>query len=399
MRVVIIGPGRIGCGYLAPLFSEAGWEVVLAARDAATAERIRRTGRFLVRVTGTGREHAICGIHAVAVGTPAFEVEVADVDLVCTAVGVGNVPALGPPLARALAWRREDRPLDVWCVENHAVAPALEAAVWAVARSARLELPNTGIAGAIATVAVSHGDWGGPGVPTFIGDADRRLLVDGRRTLTGMPPLPGVRLTASYEARLREKLYVFNAGHAVAAYLGWLLGHATVARAVADPFLRPMLVGCLLESRRALLAAYPRLGNDLRGPVAAALSRYADKDLADPVPRVARDPIRKLGQMDRLLGPAALIRETTGRVPAYFALAIAAALLYRHPDDVQAGLLGRHLRRHGVAHVLADVCGLQPGDPLGAAVARRYHGFILTPDGVLFPPVHDGSSSQAGLVG
>lgn len=267
------------------------------------------------------------------------------------------------------------------------------------ARGAGQRLPATGFAGAIATVAVSHGDWSSPGVPVFVGDAHRRLLVDGRSTITPMPALPGARLTASYGARLREKLYVFNAGHAVAAYLGWLLGHVTIAQATADPFLRTMLVGCLLESRRALLAAHPRLGDDVRGPVTEALTRYTDTGLADPIARVARDPIRKLGPADRLLGPAALIHEATGRVPAYFALAIAGALLYRDPDDSQAVRLGRGLRRHGVHHVLEEVCGLGPNDPLAVAVARRYHGFILTPDGVLFPPVHDGAVVRAELVG
>ena len=51
MRVVLIGTGKIGCGYLVPLFRAAGWDVVVAGRSPRTVERMNRTGRFAVRVT------------------------------------------------------------------------------------------------------------------------------------------------------------------------------------------------------------------------------------------------------------------------------------------------------------------------------------------------------------
>src|SRR5688572_32596049 len=113
------------------------------------------------------------------------------------------------------------------------------------------------------------------------------------------------------------------------------------------------------------------LGGDVRGPVADALLRYANEELADPVQRVARDPIRKLGPDDRLLGPARLIRAARRRVPAHFALGIAAALLYRAEGDVQAIRLARLLERDGLVATLRTVCRLEPEDDLAKAVERR----------------------------
>lgn len=52
MRAVVVGTGKIGCGYLAPLFADAGWEVVLAARTAMLAVRALvgvATERFIGR--------------------------------------------------------------------------------------------------------------------------------------------------------------------------------------------------------------------------------------------------------------------------------------------------------------------------------------------------------------
>lgn len=399
MRVVICGPGRIGCGYLAPTFARSGWEVVLACRTPEVAETIARLGRARVKLSAGERRGSVpgeqgmaCfevdGLKAVCVEEDAFVDAVARADLVCCAVGVGNVSSLASPLARALAARRS--PIDVWVVENADLAAGLEAAVRARAAEAGLRLPLAGFAGAVATCVVAHGAWE-PGqleLPTFVGDRFRRLLVDGRRVRTGVPAIEGVSATSCYRPRLREKLFGFNAGHAVCAYLGWLRGHTTVAEAIHDPFLRPIVSGCMLESRRALLGAHPELGSDLHGPVAEALARFGDFGLADRVERVARQPLRKLSPGDRLLGPVELMRAQKGEVPSYFALALAGALLYRGAGDAQAAELKALLARHGVSAVLERVCGLGAGDPFGAAVAERYHGFIFTPEGVIFPGVH-----------
>ena len=399
MRLVIVGSGKIACGYLAPLFAAAGWQVTLACRAAQTADRIRRAAGWGVEVTGASPfARTVTGVAAVRAGSFAFRRAVADADLLVTAVGVGNVATLGEPLADALAGRR--RPIDIWVVENGDCAAGLRSAI--LAASSGRPLPAFGIAGAVATVAVGRGGWGPGERPVFVGDADRVLTVDRNGLLGQVPTLDGVRATASYLARLHEKLYVFNAGHAITAYLGWLGGHDSMDRAIGDPLVRPIVVGCLLEARRAVLAAYPCLvggsefnaAADIHGPVAAALVRYADRQLADPVNRVAREPIRKLAPGDRLLGPVRLIRSVGGSVPAHFALGVAAALLYgRGRDDAagrdaQARVLRGQLASRGVMAVLDEFCCLSEDDPFTHAVAERYRGFVFADDAVLFPPVH-----------
>jgi mannitol-1-phosphate 5-dehydrogenase len=396
MRAVVVGAGKIGCGFLYPLLRDAGWEVVLGTRTRARAERIGAAGGFDVRVTGIGVER-VDGIRTASVNDDSFASAVASADLIVTAVGVGNVAGLGVPLARALAARRPEAPVDVWVVENQDCAPLLEERVRRAASGLGLALPLVGFAGAVAEVAVGRGDWEALGRPEFCGDAARRLFVDSTRCVRTSVGLPDVQATDSYLARLHEKLFGFNAGHALAAYLGALRGHRTIDVASRDPLLRPLLAGCLLEARRALVQRYPILGGDVRGPVAETLARYGNVELADPIERVARDPIRKLRRDDRLVGSAALIRTTTGRVPPHFALGIAGALLYRNARDREASRLASLLEDRGVSAVIEEVCELDDGDPLFDAVVRRYRGFILTEQGALFPPVHE--PTAATLVG
>lgn len=157
-----------------------------------------------------------------------------------------------------------------------------------------------------------------------------------------------------------------------------------------------------MEARRALLAGHPLLlrgrpldrSADVHDPVAEALDRYSDAELADPITRVAREPLRKLAPDDRLLGPVQLMRRHLGRMPAHFALGVAAALLYGFGDgsvtaaDEEARRLRLMLCELGVSAVLSSVCGLPTDDPFARAVAQRYHGFIFDEDDqVHFPPV------------
>lgn len=93
--------------------------------------------------------------------------------------------------------------------------------------------------------------------------------------------------------------------------------------------------------------------------------------LSDEVVRVAREPKRKLTATDRLIRPAELILQQ-GRIPAYIATGVAAALHYNYQDDVQAMDLVRAVREEGVERVLEQVSGLPQKSALSSLVKSDY---------------------------
>jgi mannitol-1-phosphate 5-dehydrogenase len=375
-RIVIIGAGKIGCAHVGALFAEAGWQVVLAARSTATAERIQAAGDYTVRTTDGDAQ--VIAADGVLIGTEAFDEAVAAADLMATAVGARNVTALAEPLARALAQRPADRPIDVWCVENGDAAPSLATAVREVAERDGLTLGPIGIAGAIAWRAVTRGDWKTSARPEFVADSSRALVVDGGPLVTTAPEIPDVTVSADYAQDLMAKFLGFGAGHAMCAYLGVLRGHTFIHEAISDPLLRPMIQRSLQTSRRSLLSVDVATGADVAQSIEWVITRYGDTGLGDPLTRVARDPIRKLAPDGPLVGAARLVHRVTGRVPAGFARAIASALAYRNDDDAQARQLREMLARDGLAPVLSEVCGLEPDDPLTREVSRIY-GLLTAP--------------------
>ncbi len=375
-RIVIIGAGKIGCGHLAALFAEAGWQIVLVVRSAAAVERIHAAGDFTVRITDGDAQ--VITADAVLIDSEAFHQAVATADLVATAVGARNVAALGEPLARALSTRPAERPIDVWCVENGDVAPGLEAKVREVSDRENRSLGPVGIAGAIAWRAVTSGDWKTSARPEFVADSTRTLVVDGHRMVGTMPDIPDVTVSRDYAEDLMAKFLGFGAGHAMCAYLGVLRGHTYIHEAISDPLLRPMIQRSLQTSRRSLLSIDVATGADVVQSIEWVITRYGNTGLSDPLTRVARDPIRKLAPDGPLVGAARLVHRATGRVPAGFARAIASALAYHDDADAQARQLGEMLNRDGLASVLSEVCGLEADDPLTREVTRIY-GLLTTP--------------------
>jgi mannitol-1-phosphate 5-dehydrogenase len=248
----------------------------------------------------------------------------------------------------------------------------LERAVHRAATRCRVALPQVDIAGAIAFPIVARGSWQIPGRPEFVSDGADGLLVDNSRLIRPIPSLPGVRGTSLYRERLREKLFVFNAGHALLAYLGARCGYRRIDEAARDPLLRTLVEGCLLETRSALIRAHTGLGDAVSEPVAEAMCRYENVELEDTILRVARRPIRKLDPEGPLVGPAKLVRATFGRAPIPFVLGIASALLHSDHTDVEALRLTTMLRRQGVRPVILEVCGLEPDDVLARAVTVTY---------------------------
>lgn len=133
------------------------------------------------------------------------------------------------------------------------------------------------------------------------------------------------------------KLYGHNAVHALAAYLGLALGKTHIKELEAYPkvmqFLREAF---MLESGASLIkkhagvdplftdTGFALYANDL-------LSRMINPFLNDTTERVGRDPVRKLGWDDRLIGTIRLAL-AQGIVPWRFAVGVHLALQQNKTD-------------------------------------------------------------------
>lgn len=370
---VHFGAGNIGRGFLGQLYWQSGWETVFVdVADAVVAALNARRAYTLQIVAERCEALRIDRVRAIHGSDRAAVAEaIAACGLVSTAVGVRALPHIAEPLAAGLALRatRSAEPLNVVVCENLLDAPrVLREAVLAhtPAPARRYVAESVGFVATVVSRMV-------PIVPENVRAADPlyvaaeaycTLPVDAAAFVGGPPPpIEGFLPVANIAAHEERKLFCHNCGHALAAYAGHQKGFAYIAEAIAEPSVRELVTGGLAETGQALIAKHGFEPSEHQAHVDDLLRRFANRALGDTVARVARDPVRKLGRGDRLVG-AALLCLDNGVCPRRIIEGIRAALAYDCPDDPEARRLQEMLRGRGLHAVLAEVCGLRPDEGL-----------------------------------
>jgi mannitol-1-phosphate 5-dehydrogenase len=383
VTAVIFGAGSVGRGFLGQLFSESGYQVVFVDIDTALVETLARRGSYTLRLAGVEKaEELIIGpVRAVnGLQTDCVVAEVARSSLVATAVGARSLTQIAGPIAAGLVRRWEagqTGPLNVIICENLTDAPdRLRGNVRDVLpEGLRACLPER--VGFVPAVIARMSPPPTPEQRAFdatliVAEPYKVLPVDREAFVGEIPRIVGMQPVAPFRAYVDRKLYIHNAAHAVLGYLGYRRGLAYGHEALDDPWVRKRLAQALDEAGRALMAEHGFEPRALQEHVRDVLARLANRALADPISRLCRDPLRKLGPRDRLVG-AARLAERHGIRPVGLAWGVAAALAYDCPDDAHAVELQARLSLEGWTEVLWNVCGIREHEPLAVLVRQCYH--------------------------
>jgi mannitol-1-phosphate 5-dehydrogenase len=228
---------------------------------------------------------------------------------------------------------------------NHA-AEILEEVVMEVipaterdAVKARVRFLNT-VIGKMSGVVVGKPEIAAQQLAPITPDGERAFLVEAFNQILISRidfPDPFERGLAVFEEKAdllpfeEAKLYGHNATHALAAYIGTTCGVEFISQLRDQPGVMAFLRAAFIEESGAALigkyagvdalfteAGYAAYVDDL-------LARMTNPYLRDTVERVGRDPARKLGWDDRLIGTMRLAL-SQGIAPHRFALGAAAAL-------------------------------------------------------------------------
>jgi len=366
MKAVVFGPGRIGCGFVGQLLAAAGYELVFVGRGGVV-DHLAKVGRYRVKLTDgrTAKTIEVCGVDAIQTSdAEGVAAAIACADLVAVSVGAANLGAIAPLLAAGLA--RRNSPVNVIAFENCAdPGGCLRQAV--IRCVPALRDAGHGFSGALVSRIVTRriGDPALVEPLVFLGDPTESFVVHGPSLCSPMPRIPGLRAVDDYSASVMKKLYTFSAGHAAAAYLGALKGYHYVHSAIRDPEIRAAVLAAMEEGQRGLARRYgPELAGDT-SELQEIVARFENAALNDPVLRVGRDPARKLGPEDRLVGAAMLAAEA-GVQPRRLALVAAAAMCFVCSQQ-QSGAAAA-----ASDATLRTVSGLDPRAGLGRDVSEAF---------------------------
>lgn len=368
--LVHFGAGQIGRGFVAPLFTGSGWEVVFVDVAPALLQALVRFGGYTVTEVSNEGEKAVSVRNVRGIDgkdAKAVACAIAKADLLSTSVGLNILPRLGGVIAQGLI-ARATKPLDILICENGAEAHHLLQKAITDAAAGKMLPP-------FSCVRTSIGRMVPPSNPSenpldIRVEPYAKLPVAAKDFIGAIPAIKGLIAKPDFTLVLREKLYLHNLTHACLGYMGNLRGLIDVPAAMADSDCLQAMLAAGRESIEALARAHgktPEEEAQVRRDCTTLLEdlcgRYLNRALADPLERVARDPIRKLAGDDRLVGAARLCLEH-GIRPMSLAHRILDACRYTCGAEDPARERWATLRSKSWKEILSVTANLSEKEPL-----------------------------------
>lgn len=380
-RILIWGAGKIGRGFVAEAFDRGGYELVFVDADEHLVSRLNEEGQYtLVKAPPKADPEILTfeGYAALHVSeTERIKELVAEVPYIAVVVFPKVFPALAQSLAPGLEKRAETaEPLDIIICANtrgaaDAFRPYLEAELSETAKeylSQKVGLAETVIMRVGVATPERFASYGDLTVTT----SDFPYMPVDKGAFRGeFPDVPILKPMDGIEAEETRKFYTYNMVHAVYAYAGRMRGHETVTEAADDPLVAEEVDAALAEAARALDLEYGFGADEMAEWNRQVVENLTNPLLEDSLERLGKDPMRKLGHNDRLVGPARLCK-WHGIFPYYLSKAIARAFFYENPDDDSARRLEEMTRDRGVGAALTEVAGLERDPELVAMVHDHF---------------------------
>ncbi len=376
-KAIQFGAGNIGRGFIGQLLFQSGYETTFIDVNEEVIFAINRIGSYKINIVGKmASSLKVRNIKAInARDTEAVISELVSADVAVTAVGNSVLEKIAPLIASGLAERKKknvEKPLNIIICENllgagqvfrKLVLESLDKTLWDYAKR------NLGLVESVVSRMV-------PVVPSNISEKDPlyiaveeycTLPVDREGFIGEIPDIKGMVPYENIDAYEERKIYTHNAGHSICAYLGYQKGYEFVWEALEDKEIYTVVTGALRETGEALIKKHGFNSQKHYEHVDDLLYRFANKALGDTICRVGRDPIRKLGPNDRLIGSAKLVLEY-GIKPVNICKGIAAALKYDCSEDPSACQLANSIKQKGTDWVFKNICSIDPQSKIAKLV-------------------------------
>ena len=378
-KAIQFGAGNIGRGFIGAVLSEAGYHVVFADVNELVVNKINEDGKYTVAIMDTEcTEQVITNISAVDSRSPQLAKEIAQAQVVTTAVGLGILPRIAGALAAGIAERQAQGVTEylnvIACEYGLRASSQLKDHVYSHLTDEQKAYADEYVAFPDCSVDRI--------VPPIKSENPIDVVVEKfyewnveRASIKGDLQMEGMNLADNLIAYIERKLFTLNTGHAITAYLGKLKGLSTIADSIADEEIYTIVKAAMQESGEGLVAKYGFDHDAHFAYIDKIIGRFRNPHLQDDVTRVGREPLRKLSANDRLIKPTMTAIEHGFATPN-LVLGIGAALHYNNPEDPQSVQLQQAISEVGVAKAFEQFSGVPADSELAAQVLAAYDSWM-----------------------
>lgn len=378
MSCVIFGAGKIARGFIAHLLSLSDIDFIFVEKADALADLINERGQYTINILGAPEKNYVVKNAKALKFSQEKEITeaIAEADVVFDAVGGKNLQEIVPFYIKGIEKKAEKGGYlnFVTCENWKEPAKILKEGIEAgIAPEAREYLDN--YVGFTESVIMRSGIE----APKELLEKDPLIVnvqnywhlpVDAARVKGSLPDIKYMEPLTGFAGFLERKFYTYNAANGTTSFVGALLGYEVLAEAAHDERILKILDGVYQETGKALSMKHGISLEEQMAFARTSLNKLQDYTIVDSIERNARDPQRKLGKDDRLVGSARMVL-SCGIRPENLCTAIACAVYYRNPEDSSAVALEKVVKEEGIDAVLEKICGIEPEGELGILIKEK----------------------------
>lgn len=340
-KIVVIGAGKTGRGFVGRLLAEAGKEIIFIDKNKELVEELNAKKAFSVSFFGDIRESVTVKNYKAYTWENA---QLEEAEWIFVSVCGQNLQDVGQQLSHRL--ENSKKYYIITCENASHPAKTLKNAI----EGKRAAVSEATVF--CTTIEAEGVNIHSEDYPYLQCDAD---LLEGH-----VPDIPAVKAIGNFTDFLTRKLFTYNAASCVIAYVGALLGYTDYGEAANDPQILQLLDRNYAQTNAAMCAHFGYDPQDQKEFAALSKAKFCNKTIVDTVARNAREPHRKLAAGERIIGAATLLHQC-GMDATVLELTAAAALLYDDPADAVWTAMKAE---NSSAQILKKLCGLREEDAL-----------------------------------
>ena len=374
--LVQIGAGKIGRGYIADLFNEAGFHIVFTDYSEELSKALRDQGFYTIfkhHSNGTYDEVVIRDYESYCTQSEydTCVQKIAETSYVSANIFPGAVDSIAKMLADAITLRLSqgnEEPMDILLGVNflHSSVLFKEGIIKYLKGNKELEYFSSKVGlieclvhrnGAFPTEEMLAKD------PLACNSGDTPYLTVDDSFKGTVPEGVNLILRKNVPLWMIHKIWVANMSHSFGGYLGKYKGYRYIGECRDDAYIMKAMI---LARREACYAMNREFGlsyeeMEEHDPVekqkASYLDHVANSVDKDTIDRVCGDLTRKLAKGDRLIGPA-LACLKHDKAPYFLSMGAAYALYFNNENDPTSVKVQEYIRNNGVYKALEEFSGL-----------------------------------------
>lgn len=348
-KVTVIGAGKTGRGFVGRLLSEENIQINFIDKDKELVKRLEEAGSFDVSFFGNVRQKVTVSNYSIADWENA---DFSDTELILVSVCGQNLKEVGEKLKGKLDAKKHY--YIITCENASNPSKTLKEAIGA---------DNISVSEATVFCTTIEGEGlniDSQNYPYLQCDAD---LLDGY-----IPSVKSIKSINEFGNFLTRKLFTYNAASCIIAYLGWKKGYTDYGEAANDAEILRLLDKNYEITNRVLCAEFGYGEEDQREFALLSRDKFTDRTIIDTVARNARQPQRKLGKNERVIGPMLLI-DKYGEDTSVLEETAAVMLMYENDGENE----WEEIKKTNTSgEILEKICGLEKDSKLYINILKRY---------------------------